>query len=119
MKERRVDVAFWPAEEADGLALFRKLQKKLAQKDFDDEYLKMLAEYRGKYPQSEHIGIFAGYFALYYGDVKEALALAQDAWKKRKCNLIIWQLLIECYDKLQMLPEKAKFQGYCRTLFGE
>ena len=80
MKERRVDVAFWPAEEADGLALFRKLQKKLAQKDFDDEYLKMLAEYRSKYPQSEHIGIFAGYFALYYGDVKEALVLAQDAW---------------------------------------
>ena len=36
MKERRVDVAFWPAEEADGLTLFRKLQKKLAQKDFDD-----------------------------------------------------------------------------------
>ena len=118
MKERRVDVAFWPAEEADGLALFRKLQKKLAQKDFDDEYLKMLAEYRGKYPQSEHIGIFAGYFALYYGDVKEAMALAQDAWKKRKCNLIIWQLLIECYDKLQMLPEKAKFQGYCRHVYG-
>lgn len=88
----------------------------MAQKDFDDEYLKMLAEYRGKYPQSEHIGIFAGYFALYYGDVKEALA--QDAWKKRKCNLIIWQLLIECYDKLQMLPEKAKFQGYCRHVYG-
>ena len=39
MKERRVDVAFWPAEEADGLTLFRKLHKKLAQKDFDDEYL--------------------------------------------------------------------------------
>ena len=105
-------------EEAEGLVLFRKLQKKLEQKDFDDEYLKMLAEYRGKYPQSEHIGIFAGYFALYYGDVKEALALAQDAWKKRKCNLIIWQLLIECYDKVQMLPEKAKFQGYCRHVYG-
>lgn len=117
MKERKIDVAFWPAEEADGLALFRKLQKKLEQKDFDDEYLKMLAEYRGKYPQSEHIGIFAGYFALYYGDVKEALILAQDAWKKRKCNLILWQLLIECYDKMHMLPEKAKFQGYCRHVY--
>lgn len=118
MKERKIDVAFWPAEEAEGLALFRKLQKKLEQKDFDDEYLKMLAEYKGKYPQSEHIGIFAGYFALYYGDVKEALVLAQDAWKKRKCNLILWQLLIECYDKMHMLPEKAKFQGYCRHVYG-
>lgn len=118
MKERKIDVAFWPAEEAEGLALFRKLQKKLEQKDFDDEYLRMLAEYRGKYPQSEHIGIFAGYFALYYGDVKEALVLAQDAWKKRKCNLILWQLLIECYDKMHMLPEKAKFQGYCRHVYG-
>ena len=65
MKERKIDVAFWPAEEVEGLALFRKLQKKLEQKDFDDEYLKMLAEYRDNYPKSEHIGIFAGYFALY------------------------------------------------------
>ena len=48
MKERRVDVAFWPAEEADGLALFRKLQNKLLQKDFDDEYLALLAEYKKK-----------------------------------------------------------------------
>lgn len=118
MKERRIDVAFWPAEEVEGLALFRKLQDKLEQKDFDDEYLKMLAEYKDKYPESEHIGIFAGYFAFYYGDTEEALALAQKAWKKRKCNLIIWQLLIECYDKLRKLPEKAKFQGYCRHVYG-
>ena len=38
MKERKIDVAFWPAEEVDGLALFRKLQQKWEQKDFDDEY---------------------------------------------------------------------------------
>ena len=39
MKERRVDVAFWPAEEVDGLALFRKLQQKWEQKYFDDEFV--------------------------------------------------------------------------------
>lgn len=117
MKERRVDVAFWPAEEVDGLALFRKLQQKWEQKDFDDEYLALLAEYKEKYPESEHVDIFAAYFALHYGDVKEALKYAEAAWQKRKYNLIIWKLLIECYDKLNMLMKKIKFQGYCRNAY--
>lgn len=117
MKERRVDVAFWPAEEVDGLALFRKLQQKWEQKDFDDEYLALLAEYKEKYPESEHVDIFVAYFALHYGDVKEALKYAEAAWQKRKYNLIIWKLLIECYDKLNMLMKKIKFQGYCRNAY--
>ena len=117
MKERKINVAYWPTEQQDGLALFRKLQHKLELQDFDDEYLSLLSDYREKYPESEHVGIFAGYFALYYGDAKESLKLAEAAWKKRKCNLIIWQLLIECYDKLNMLLEKAKFQGYCHHMY--
>ncbi len=117
MKERKIDVAFWPAEEAEGLALFRKLQQKWEQKDFDDEYLALLAEYKKKYPESEHVDIFAGYFALHYGEVKEALKYAEAAWQKRKYNLIIWKLLIECYDKLNMIREKIKFQGYCRSAY--
>lgn len=117
MKERKIDVAFWPAEEVDGLALFRKLQQKWEQKDFDDEYLALLAEYKEKYPESEHVDIFAGYFALHYGDVKEALKFAEAAWQKRKYNLIVWKLLIECYDKLNMTGEKIKFQGYCRSAY--
>lgn len=118
MKERKIDVAFWPAEEAEGLALFRKLQQKWEQKDFDDEYLAFLAEYKEKYPESEHVDIFAGYFALHYGEVKEALKYAEAAWQKRKYNLIIWKLLIECYDKLNMIVEKIKFQGYCHLAYG-
>ena len=118
MKERKIDVAFWPAEEAEGLALFRKLQQKWEQKDFDDEYLALLAKYKEKYPESEHVDIFAGYFALHYGEVKEALKYAEVAWQKRKYNLVIWQLLMECYDKLNMPMEKIKFQGYCSNAYG-
>ena len=117
MKERKIDVAFWPAEEAEGLALFRKLQQKWEQKDFDDEYLALLAEYKEKYPESEHVDIFAGYFALHYGDIREAMKCAQKAFKKRKYNLIIWQLLIQCYDKVKNIPEKVKFQGYCHSVY--
>ena len=51
MKERKIDVAFWPAEEVDGLALWRKLQQKWEQRDVDDEYLAWLAEYKEKYPE--------------------------------------------------------------------
>lgn len=118
MKERKIDVAFWPAEEVEGLALFRKLQQKWEQSDFDDEYLALLAEYKKKYPESEHVDIFAGYFALHYGEVKEALKYAEAAWQKRKYNLIIWKLLIECYDKLNMTMEKIKFQSYCHLVYG-
>ncbi|MCF2601297.1 sulfatase-like hydrolase/transferase [Anaerovibrio lipolyticus] len=42
---------------------------------------------------------------------------AEAAWQKRKYNLIIWKLLIECYDKLNMLMKKIKFQGYCRNAY--
>lgn len=117
MKERKIKVAYWTTEQEDGLVLFRKLQLKMAKQEFDDEYLALLAEYRKQYLDSEHINIFAAYFALYYGDTQAALNLAEAAWKKRKCNFIIWQLLIECYDKLNMLPEKAKFQGYCHHIY--
>ena len=117
MKERKIDVAFWPAQEVEGLALFRKLQQKWEQKDFDDEYLALLAEYKEKYPESEHVDVFAAYFALHYGDVTEALKYAEAAWQKRKYNLIIWKLLIECYDKRNMPMEKIKFQGYCRNAY--
>ena len=96
MKERKIDVAFWPAEEVDGLALFRKLQHKWDQNNYDDEYLALLAEYKKKYPESEHVDIFAGYFALHYDDIKEAIKCAQEALKKRKYTLIICQLLIRC-----------------------
>lgn len=117
MKKRKVDVAFWPAEEEEGLALFHKLQHKLAQEEFDGDYLADLEVYKSKYPESEHIDIFAAYFAMHYGDFREALQYAKKAWKKRKCNLIIWKLLIECYDKLHMEAEKVRFQGYCRVTY--
>ena len=73
MKKRKVDVAFWPAEEEEGLALFHKLQHKLAQEKFDEDYLADLEVYKSKYPESEHIDIFAAYFAMHYGDFREAL----------------------------------------------
>ena len=62
MKERKIDVAFWPAEEVDGLALFRKLQQKWEQKDFDDEYLALLAEYKKKISRIRACGYFCGIF---------------------------------------------------------
>ena len=118
MKERKVDVAFWPAEQEAGLAVFRQLQQRLEQDAFDDGFLRLLEDYRALYPDSEHIDIFAGYFAFYYGDYEAALEFALKAWKKRKINLVIWQLLIKCYDKLGNLPEKNKFLGYRHHLYG-
>ena len=73
MKERKVDVAFWPTEQEAGLAVFRQLQQRLELDAFDDGFLRLLEDYRGLYPDSEHIDIFAGYFAFYYGEYDGAL----------------------------------------------
>ena len=38
MEERKIDVAFWPREQAEGLVLFRKLQAKSVVQEYDDEF---------------------------------------------------------------------------------
>ena len=111
------DVAYWPQEQKDSLEVFQALAGKLQQKQFDDEYLSLLGKFYELVPESEQGDIFAAHYAYFYGDYKQALALAQQAWEKRKVNLEVWQLLAKCYDKLGMEAEKAKFQGYCHQLY--
>lgn len=117
MEKRKVDVAFWPQEQAESLALFRKLQAKSAAHEYDDEFFSLLEKYKNIYPESEHLDIFGARAALHYGDALAALPLALQAFHKRKVNLVIWQLLIDCYDKLENWAEKAKFQAYAHHLY--
>ena len=117
MEERKIDVAFWPREQAEGLVLFRKLQAKSVVQEYDDEFFILLEQYKNIYPDSEHLDIFGARAALHYGDAVAALQLALRAFHKRKVNLVIWQLLIECYDKLGNRAEKAKYQAYAHHLY--
>lgn len=110
-------MAFWPQEQAESLALFRKLQAKSAAHEYDDEFFSLLEKYKNIYPESEHLDIFGARAALHYGDALAALPLALQAFHKRKVNLVIWQLLIDCYDKLENWAEKAKFQAYAHHLY--
>ena len=34
----KIDVAFWPSEGAEGLAIFQKLREKMDRAAFDDEF---------------------------------------------------------------------------------
>lgn len=117
MKERKIDVAFLPREESEALAIFDKLQHKWENSLYDDEFLLLLDKYKEFYPDSEHIDIFAGYFAFYYGDYQIALDFALKAFHKRKINLLVWQLLAQCYDKLGNIAEKNKFLGYRNHIY--
>lgn len=117
MKERKVDVAFWRRENEEALDLFRKLQDKSSCNEYDGEFFDILLEYKNIFSGSEHVDIFGARAALYYGDVKSALKLALQAFHKRKVNLVVWQLLIECYDKLEDWVEKAKYQAYVHHLY--
>lgn len=118
MEKHSVDVAFWPREQAEGLVLFRKLQAKSAAHEYDDEFFSLLEKYKNIYPESEHLDIFGARAALHYGDALAALPLALQAFRKRKVNLVVWQLLTECYDKLGDWAEKAKYQAYAHHLYG-
>ena len=117
MEKHSVDVAFWPREQAEGLALFRKLQVKSAVHEYDDEFFTLLEKYKNIYPESEHLDIFGARAALYYGDAVGALQLALQAYHKRKISLIIWQLLADCYDNIGNWTEKAKYQAYIYNLY--
>lgn len=117
MEEHKMDVAFWPRENAEGLVLFRKLQAKSVCNEYDDEFFELLKTYKIIFPDSEHLDIFGARAALHYGDAVAALQLALRAFHKRKVNLVIWQLLIECYDKLGNRAEKAKYQAYAHHLY--
>lgn len=118
MEIKNVDVAFWPREGEEGLATFKKLLKKLEDNAYDDEFLVLLDKYRHLYPESEHVDIFAARFAFAYGDYQTALDFALSAFHKRKVNLVIWQLLAECYEKLGNLVERNRFLTHINILYG-
>ena len=105
------NMACWPQEQQESLALFQKLLGKLKQQNFDDEFLGLLGQFCELLPESEQGDIFAAHYAYFYGDYQQALNFALKAWHKRKVNLEVWQLLIKCYDKLGLEAEKDKFQG--------
>ncbi|MDD6396711.1 MAG: sulfatase-like hydrolase/transferase [Selenomonadaceae bacterium] len=111
------NMACWPQEQQESLALFQKLLGKLEQQNFDDEFLGLLGQFCELLPESEQGDIFAAHYAYFYGDYQQALNFALKAWHKRKVNLEVWQLLIKCYDKLGLEAEKDKFQGYCHHLY--
>ena len=117
MEEHKIDVAFWPRENAEGLVLFRKLQAKSVCNEYDDEFFELLKTYKSIFPDSEHLDIFGARAALHYSDAVAALQLALQAFHKRKVNLVIWQLLIECYGRLGNWAEKAKYQSYAHNLY--
>ncbi|MDY4883719.1 MAG: hypothetical protein SO129_05005 [Anaerovibrio sp.] len=77
----KIDVAFWPSEGAEGLAIFQKLRDKMDRAAFDDEFLALLEQYRQLYPDSEHVDIFAAKFAFAYGDYQAALDLSLPAFR--------------------------------------
>ena len=103
----------YPAGDEEGRHLFLQLERRMEQGLLDDDFLRLLVDYRSKYPEWEHFDIFYARYAAHHGNYDVALEHARMAYRRRMGNYEIWKLLIECYLALGQ-PERAiPFQAYC------
>ncbi len=102
---------------AKGLALFRALLEKSAGRSYDDAYLALLTDYQELFPFSENVSIFYARYALAHDAVKVALETLETAQKYKKCHYEIWQLLIECYKRLDDTRNLIIFEGISSRVY--
>ncbi len=91
--------------------LFAQLQQKVAQGQYDDEYLGLCIKYRELSPHTEHFDIFYSLYALAYDNYAVALEYARKAFARRKVNMVVWQVLAACYRQLHRYDYAAYFAG--------
>ena len=105
----------WHKGNSTGRRLFDELLAKVANEEWDDEYLLLLIEYQKLYPASEKFEVFYAKYALAHGNTQLALAIARDGERKRRVSPVVWELLAECYERLEMFYEAALYRAYLRV----
>lgn len=95
-----------------GACLFQALLHKAAVKEYDDDFLALLAEYYQLYPESDRFAVFYARYAIAYGNYAVALEYGQKAYEKRKVNLEVWKILAACYKFLDQPLKALIYQGY-------
>ena len=108
-------IYLWHVDETENRQLFAKLLEKCARGEWNDEFLLLLIAYRRCDPASEKFEVFYARYALAYENVQLALAMAQEAERKRRVNPVVWELLAECYERLGMPYEAAAYRAYLRV----
>ena len=107
----------YQAGSEEGRRLFYAIREQAKKGEFDDGFLKKIIAYREMYPWSEKFDIFYAQYALAHKAYPVALEALGKAYKARKANLIIWKLLIQCYEALGMTKQMLFFQGLCNRLY--
>ena len=102
-------------EDAAGRELFAQLLDKCEHQEWDDEYLRLLIEYQKLYPASEKFEVFYARYALAYGNVRLALETAHEGERKRRVSPVLWEILAECYERLDQPYEAALYRTYLRV----
>ena len=86
----------WHKGNSTGRRLFDELLAKVANEEWDDEYLLLLIEYQKLYPASEKFEVFYAKYALAHGNTQLALAIARDGERKRRVSPVAWDVLRSC-----------------------
>ena len=107
----------YPNGKADGLRLFHAIREQTEAGRFDDTFLEKIVEYHTMYPRSEKFDVFYAQYAIAHEAYDVALESLEKAYKNRKINLIIWKLLIQCYEAWGRTSRMLFFRGLCNRFY--
>ena len=108
-------IYLWHVDETEKRRLFTQLLGKYIRGEWNDEFLLLLIAYRRCDPASEKFEVFYARYALAQGNVQLALAMGQEAERKRRVSPVVWELLAECCERLGMSYEAAIYRAYLRV----
>ncbi len=102
-----------------GKMIFDQLLNRSKQNLYDNTYLRILESYERLYPKSDRQHIFHAKYEIHHKNYKAALEHSLKAYRMRKANIEIWQLLAICYVNLDQPLQAAFFQGLSKVHYSK
>ncbi|WP_298594110.1 sulfatase-like hydrolase/transferase [uncultured Mitsuokella sp.] len=110
--------AGYTEEERERIRLFHLLMEKLEAGAFDDAYLALLARFWKRDADDAEGEILYARYALAQGGVSVAAEYAKKAFRHRKVNLVLWEVLRDVYKAERDFPMAMLFMGFLSDLYG-
>lgn len=107
---------FWQNDER-AQALFYDLLACTERGAYDDDFLALLAAYRGAAPDSERADLFAAMYLLHHDDVESAAICAERANRRRPVNYEVWKLLAAIHARRGRTADALTMYGYAHGLY--
>ncbi len=109
----------YPTGNKAGVRLFQRIRNLATARKFDDSFLESIVEYHKMYPLSVNFDIFYAQYAIFHKAYQVAREVLEKAYTRRKVNVIIWELLIKCYEAFNDKRSLIFFMGLCSRLYAK